>query len=80
MTETTMMLEWRRPFAKLDSYRLVYISADGHRAEEVIPGSSETHTLRGLTPGMLYTINISAERGRRSSIPATISAPTGQHG
>ncbi|XP_006797617.1 tenascin isoform X2 [Neolamprologus brichardi] len=76
MTETTMMLEWRRPFAKLDSYRLVYISADGHRAEEVIPGSSETHTLRGLTPGMLYTINISAERGRRSSLPATISAPT----
>nr|XP_014264705.1 tenascin isoform X2 [Maylandia zebra] len=76
MTETTMMLEWRRPFAKLDSYRLVYISADGHRAEEVIPGSSETHTLRGLTPGMLYTINISAERGRRSSVPATISAPT----
>ncbi|KAL3976339.1 ADP-ribosylation factor-like protein 11 [Sarotherodon galilaeus] len=76
MTETTMMLEWRRPFAKLDSYRLVYISADGHRAEEVIPGSSESHTLRGLTPGMLYTINLSAERGRRSSVPATISAPT----
>uniref|UniRef100_A0A669EHW2 Tenascin Cb n=1 Tax=Oreochromis niloticus TaxID=8128 RepID=A0A669EHW2_ORENI len=77
MTETTMMLEWRRPFAKLDSYRLVYISADGHRAEEVILGSSESHTLRGLTPGMLYTINLSAERGRRSSVPATISAPTG---
>ncbi|XP_031590773.2 tenascin isoform X2 [Oreochromis aureus] len=76
MTETTMMLEWRRPFAKLDSYRLVYISADGHRAEEVIPGSSESHILRGLTPGMLYTINLSAERGRRSSVPATISAPT----
>ncbi|XP_013122122.1 tenascin isoform X2 [Oreochromis niloticus] len=76
MTETTMMLEWRRPFAKLDSYRLVYISADGHRAEEVILGSSESHTLRGLTPGMLYTINLSAERGRRSSVPATISAPT----
>lgn len=76
MTETTMILEWRRPFAKLDFYRLVYISADGHRAEDVIPGSSEAHTLRGLTPGMLYTISISAERGRRSSVPATISAAT----
>ncbi|XP_030579663.1 tenascin isoform X2 [Archocentrus centrarchus] len=76
MTETTMILEWRRPFAKLDFYRLVYVSADGHRAEEVIPGTSEAHTLRGLTPGMLYTISISAERGRRSSVPATISAPT----
>ena len=78
VTETTMILEWKRPMAKLDSYRLVYVSADGHRAEDVVPGSSEAHTLRGLTPGMLYTISIIAERGRRTSAPATISAPTGQ--
>lgn len=78
VTETTMTLEWKHPLAKLDSYRLVYVSADGHRAEDVVPGSSESHTLRGLTPGMLYTISISAERGRRTSAPATISAPTGQ--
>ncbi|CAK6959636.1 tenascin isoform X2 [Scomber scombrus] len=76
VTETTMILEWTRPLAKLDSYRLVYVSADGHRAEDVVPGSSEAHTLRGLTPGMLYTISIIAERGRRTSAPATISAPT----
>uniref|UniRef100_A0A8D0ASX2 Tenascin Cb n=1 Tax=Sander lucioperca TaxID=283035 RepID=A0A8D0ASX2_SANLU len=76
VTETTMMLEWKRPLAKLDSFRLVYVSADGHRAEEVVPGSSESHTLRGLTPGMLYTISIIAERGRRTSAPSTISAPT----
>ncbi|CAB1450476.1 unnamed protein product [Pleuronectes platessa] len=76
VTETTIMLEWKRPLAKLDSYRLVHVSADGHRAEEVLPGSSESHTLRGLTPGMLYTISIIAERGRRTSAPATISAPT----
>ncbi|XP_071338015.1 tenascin isoform X3 [Trachinotus anak] len=76
VTETTIMLEWKRPLAKLDSYRLVYVSAEGHRAEEVVPGSSESHTLRSLTPGMLYTISITAERGRRTSVPATISAPT----
>uniref|UniRef100_A0A672H8D8 Tenascin C n=1 Tax=Salarias fasciatus TaxID=181472 RepID=A0A672H8D8_SALFA len=76
VTETTMTLEWKRPRAKLDSYRLVYVSADGHRAEDVVPGGAESHTLRGLTPGMLYTISISAERGRRTSVPATISAPT----
>ncbi|XP_070689884.1 tenascin isoform X2 [Pempheris klunzingeri] len=76
VTETTMMLEWKRPLAKLDSFRLVYISADGHRAEDVVPGSLESHTLRGLTPGMLYTISITAERGRRTSAPTTISAPT----
>ncbi|XP_068559367.1 tenascin isoform X3 [Cebidichthys violaceus] len=76
VTETTMMLEWKRPLAKLDSFRLVYVSADGHRAEDVVPGSSESHILRGLTPGMLYTISIIAERGRRTSAPTTISAPT----
>uniref|UniRef100_A0A665UZ10 Tenascin C n=1 Tax=Echeneis naucrates TaxID=173247 RepID=A0A665UZ10_ECHNA len=76
VTETTMMLEWKRPLAKLDSYRLVYVSADGSKAEDVVPGSSESHTLRGLTPGMVYTISITAERGRRMSAPATISAPT----
>ncbi|CAN9512792.1 unnamed protein product [Ophioblennius macclurei] len=74
--ETSMSLEWQPPFAKLDSYRLVYVSADGQRAEDVIPGSAMSHTLKGLTPGMLYTISITAERGRRTSVPATISAPT----
>lgn len=74
-----MMLEWKRPLAKLDSFRLVYVSADGHKAEEVVPGSSESHTLRGLTPGMLYIISITAERGSRTSAPTTISAPTGKH-
>uniref|UniRef100_A0A672YZE1 Tenascin-like n=1 Tax=Sphaeramia orbicularis TaxID=375764 RepID=A0A672YZE1_9TELE len=76
VTETTMMLEWKRPMAKLDSYRLVYVSPDGHRDEVTVPGSAEMHILRGLTPGMLYTIKITAERGRRTSAPATISAPT----
>ncbi|MED6276858.1 hypothetical protein CHARACLAT_007217 [Characodon lateralis] len=78
VTETTMMLEWKRPLAKLDSYKLVYLSADGQRAEDTVPGNSESHTLRGLKPGMMYTISITAERGSRTSVPATISAPTGQ--
>ncbi|KAM8865304.1 tenascin isoform 1-T2 [Synchiropus picturatus] len=76
VTETTMIVEWKRPLAKFDSYRLVHVSADGQRAEEVLPSSSDTHTLRGLTPGMLYTLSITAERGRRTSAPSTISAPT----
>uniref|UniRef100_A0A8C2WQQ1 Tenascin Cb n=1 Tax=Cyclopterus lumpus TaxID=8103 RepID=A0A8C2WQQ1_CYCLU len=70
-------VEWKRPLAKLDSFRLVYVSADGHRAEDVVPGSSESHILRGLTPGMLYTVSIIAERGRRTSAPATVSTENG---
>ncbi|MEQ2315193.1 hypothetical protein AMECASPLE_019564 [Ameca splendens] len=73
-----MMLEWKRPLAKLDSYKLVYLSADGQRAEDTVPGNSESHTLRGLKPGMMYTISITAERGSRTSVPATISAPTAE--
>lgn len=79
VTETTMMLKWKRPRAKLDLFRLVYTSADGHKADEIVPGSSESLTLRGLTPGMLYMISIIAERGRKTSAPSTISAPTGRH-
>lgn len=73
------MLKWKRPLAKLDVFRVVYVSADGHKAEEEIPASSESHTLRGLTPGMLYTISITAERGSKTSLPATIFVATGRH-
>ncbi|XP_072289108.1 tenascin isoform X2 [Eucyclogobius newberryi] len=76
VSETTMTLQWKRPVAKLDSYRLVYMSADGQRDEALVPSGAETHTFRSLTPGMLYTVRITAERGRRISAPATISAPT----
>uniref|UniRef100_A0A674PHD9 Tenascin Cb n=1 Tax=Takifugu rubripes TaxID=31033 RepID=A0A674PHD9_TAKRU len=73
VTETTMLLEWRHPQAKLDSYRLVYVSADGHRSEEVLPGDLKSYSLMELTPGMLYTISINTERGSRTSAPITIS-------
>lgn len=76
VTETSMTLQWKRPVAKLDTYRLIYISAEGQKDEAMVPSGTEEHTFKGLTPGMLYTIKITAERGRRTSAPATISAPT----
>ncbi|KAJ3604508.1 hypothetical protein NHX12_029248 [Muraenolepis orangiensis] len=76
VTETSMSLEWKRPLAKLDSYRLTHMSAEGHQEELTVPGSSDHHTLRGLSPGLLYTVSITAERGRRTSTPATASAHT----
>uniref|UniRef100_A0AAV2MPY4 Tenascin C n=1 Tax=Knipowitschia caucasica TaxID=637954 RepID=A0AAV2MPY4_KNICA len=78
VSETSMTLQWKRPVAKLDSYRLLYVSADGQKDEALVPSGTESHTFTNLTPGMLYTIRISAERGRRTSAPASISAPTGQ--
>uniref|UniRef100_A0A4W5M065 Tenascin Cb n=1 Tax=Hucho hucho TaxID=62062 RepID=A0A4W5M065_9TELE len=79
-SETEMVLVWQKPVAKIDKYKLEYVSADGRRAE-VTPFSRDVkYTMRNLTPGMLYTITLTAERGRRQSGPTTISAATGQCG
>lgn len=77
-TETTLLLVWTKPMAKIDIYRLVFVSAEGRRAEVEVPGGANTHTLVNLTPGMTYTISLVAERARRKSTPATITASTGQ--
>ncbi|XP_072520602.1 tenascin isoform X3 [Salminus brasiliensis] len=76
-SETTLVLIWKRPLAKFDFYRLVFLSADGHRTELEVPGSASTYTLRNLIPGMLYTITLTTERGRKKSVPAILSASTG---
>uniref|UniRef100_A0A673YB97 Tenascin C n=1 Tax=Salmo trutta TaxID=8032 RepID=A0A673YB97_SALTR len=76
-TETSMTLVWRRPRAKITIYRLVYISRDGRREEVEVPGTATTYVLTNLTPGMLYTITLVAERGSKKSTPITLSASTG---
>ncbi|XP_036823266.1 tenascin isoform X2 [Oncorhynchus mykiss] len=76
-TETSMTLVWRRPRAKITIYRLVYISRDGRREEVEVPGTATTYVLTNLTPGMLYTITLVAERGSKKSTPVTLSASTG---
>ncbi|KAL2092310.1 hypothetical protein ACEWY4_012108 [Coilia grayii] len=75
-SETTLVLVWKKPMAKIDIYRLVFVSADGRRTEVEVPGGANTHTLVNLTPGMMYTITLVAERIRRKSAPATITAST----
>ncbi|XP_053466405.1 tenascin isoform X3 [Ictalurus furcatus] len=75
-SESTMVLIWRRPVAKIDVYKLVFVAADGHRAEFEVPDSVSTYMLRNLNPGMLYTITLTAERGRKKSVPVSIQAST----
>ncbi|KAG7476826.1 hypothetical protein MATL_G00086960, partial [Megalops atlanticus] len=76
-TETTLVLIWKQPRAKISLYRLAYISVDGLREEIEIPGTETTYTLTNLTPGMLYTLTLVAERGGQKSDAATASASTG---
>uniref|UniRef100_A0A4W4GT41 Tenascin C n=1 Tax=Electrophorus electricus TaxID=8005 RepID=A0A4W4GT41_ELEEL len=75
-SETMLVLKWKRPVAKIDIYRLVLVSADGHRAEMEVPGATSTYTLMNLSPGMLYIINLTSERGRKKSASASLRAST----
>uniref|UniRef100_A0A8C1EH44 Tenascin Ca n=1 Tax=Cyprinus carpio carpio TaxID=630221 RepID=A0A8C1EH44_CYPCA len=77
-TETTLELVWKRPRAKVSTYRLAFVSADGRREEVELPATTTAYTLSGLSPGMRYTVTLVAERGRRRSAPATVTASTGE--
>lgn len=77
-TETALELVWKRPRAKISTYRLAFVSADGRREELELPATATTHTLTGLTPGMRYTVTLVAERAQRRSAPATVPASTGE--
>ncbi|XP_056110844.1 tenascin isoform X7 [Rhinichthys klamathensis goyatoka] len=76
-TESTLELVWKRPRAKISTYRLAFVSSDGRREELELPATATTHTLTGLTPGMRYTVTLVSERARRRSAPATVTASTG---
>ncbi|KFO12134.1 Tenascin-R, partial [Balearica regulorum gibbericeps] len=78
-TETTVSLRWRRPVAKFDRYRLVYISPSGKKNEVEIPVDSTSFILRGLEAGTEYTISLVAEKGRHKSKPTTVKGSTGIH-
>ncbi|KAM6048205.1 tenascin isoform 3-T3 [Chlamydotis macqueenii] len=75
-TETTLSLRWRRPVAKFDRYRLIYISPSGRKNEVEIPVDSTSFILRGLEAGTEYTISLVAEKGRHKSKPTTVKGST----
>ncbi|XP_009633206.1 tenascin isoform X2 [Egretta garzetta] len=75
-TETTLSLRWRRPVAKFDRYRLIYISPSGRRNEIEIPVDRTSFILRELEAGTEYTISLVAEKGRHKSKPTTVKGST----
>ncbi|KFW02138.1 Tenascin-R, partial [Fulmarus glacialis] len=78
-TETTLSLRWRRPVAKFDRYRLIYVSPSGRKNEMEIPVDSTSFILRGLEAGTEYTVSLVAEKGRHKSKPTTVKGSTGVH-
>ncbi|XP_069729099.1 tenascin isoform X4 [Phaenicophaeus curvirostris] len=75
-TETTLSLRWRRPVAKFDHYRLIYLHPSGEKNEMKIPVNSTSFILRGLEAGAEYTISLVAEKGRHKSKPTTVKGST----
>ncbi|KAM6046836.1 tenascin isoform 9-T10 [Theristicus caerulescens] len=75
-TETTLSLRWRRPVAKFDRYRLIYVSPSGKKNEVEIPVDSTSFILRGLEAGTEYTISLVVEKGRHKSKPTTVKGST----
>lgn len=76
-TETSVTLKWQKPRAKVTGYKLVYVSKDGQVDEVEIPASATSYVLTNLTPGMGYSLSLTAERGHRRSTPVTLSTSTG---
>uniref|UniRef100_A0A8C7Z489 Tenascin C n=1 Tax=Oryzias sinensis TaxID=183150 RepID=A0A8C7Z489_9TELE len=77
-TETSLTVRWQKPDAKVSRYRLTHTSRDGQFGEEEVPASESTHVLRNLSPGMTYTLTLTAERGHRRSRPVSLSASTAE--
>ncbi|XP_040914815.1 tenascin isoform X4 [Toxotes jaculatrix] len=76
-TETSLSLRWEKPRAKVSGYRLVYASRDGQVEEVEIPPTATGHVVSNLTPGMSYTLTLTADKGHKRSSPVTLTATTG---
>ncbi|XP_061589914.1 tenascin-like isoform X4 [Cololabis saira] len=75
-TETSITSRWKKPQSKVSGYRLVFYSRDGRTEEVEIPAKVTSHILPNLTPGMRYTLTLTAERGHRRSTPVSLDAST----
>ena len=76
-TETSLVLRWKKPKAKVSGYTLAYVPRDGPTQELRLPAGATSHALDGLVPDTLYSVALRAERGPKSSSPVSLSASTG---
>ncbi|XP_044161354.1 tenascin isoform X2 [Bufo gargarizans] len=75
-TETTLNVQWVKPIAKFDRYRLTYITSDDSENEVQVSGDASSYGVTGLEPGKEYSISLVAEKGRHKSKPATVLGRT----
>ncbi|TRY98095.1 hypothetical protein DNTS_028460 [Danionella cerebrum] len=76
VTDSSASVTWNKVLAEIDGYMLSYSSPGGSN-QEVRVGAEITHNkFTGLKPGVLYTVNVWAVKGSRSSRKVTTVAET----
>ncbi|XP_045839048.1 tenascin-N [Meles meles] len=76
VTEDTATISWDPVRAVIDKYMVRYTSADGDTREVSVGKEQSSTVLRGLRPGVEYTVQVWAQKGDRESKKADTTAPT----
>ncbi|XP_045308785.1 tenascin-N isoform X3 [Leopardus geoffroyi] len=76
VTENTATVSWDPVQAVIDRYMVRYTSADGDTGEVPVGKEQSSTVLRGLRPGVEYTVQVWAQKGARESKKADTMAPT----
>ncbi|XP_019727213.1 tenascin-N isoform X2 [Hippocampus comes] len=75
-TESSFRVSWEGAQAEIDGYVLMYLSPDGQSEEIPLGPHSSTYTIRGLKPGVTYTVRIWAVKGNQASRKVSTQAAT----
>ncbi|XP_037131614.1 tenascin-N isoform X1 [Syngnathus acus] len=75
-TESSFKVSWESVQAEIDGYKLTYRSSDGSSEEIPIGPDRSSHTIKGLRPGVTYTVHIWAVKGNQASRKISTQAET----
>ncbi|XP_039630764.1 tenascin-like isoform X2 [Polypterus senegalus] len=78
VTDTTIMVHWIIPRARVDSYRVTYVPAEGGTPKVLtVDGTKSKTMLVDLTPGQLYDVSIVSVKRLDESEPSSGTVATG---
>ncbi|XP_057712436.1 tenascin-N [Corythoichthys intestinalis] len=75
-TESSFRVSWEGVQAEIDGYVLTHSSSEGSSGEIRVGAESNSYSLSGLRPGVVYTVYIWAVKGGRSSRKISVQAET----
>ena len=70
-------MTWDRVQSEISGYVLTHTSSEGPGREVPLGPESDTHRLKGLRPGVRYTVYVWAVNGDRVSGRSSTDAETG---